>query len=52
MSTVKNDPMPKPSHQPDLGGKQQPITGKGKVDVLLPQSTGLGKKPDVPVLGK
>ena len=44
--------MPPVTHQPDLGGKQQPITGKGHVDLRIPTGPGTtGPKADVPVLG-
>jgi hypothetical protein len=43
--------MSTPSHQPDLGGKQQPVTGKGKVNLNIPKQ-GFGSSPNPPKTGK
>ena len=51
MSTVPSDKMPAVSHQPDLGGKQQPFTGKGKVNLNIPKQ-GFGPSPNPPKTGK
>ena len=52
MSTVPQDNVAKPINQPDLGGKQQPVTGKGHIDLRVPSGPGvIGPKPDVPALG-
>ena len=51
MTTVKSDQMPAPDHQPDLGGKMIPVTGKGKID-SRPPSLGIGPSKAKPATGK